>query len=334
MRRLNSVEREPNTIYVASISYGKDSLAMLEAIHRLGYPLDRIVSVQVWATDTIPADLPKMYEWKAKADEIIYQKYGIRVERISAKNGGGCYLINHSSTSNYQREDILEQSKVSHKPLEVGVKNSNMNILTYENIFYKTRKLRKLHKKKTFYIYGFPMKKGNWCTNLLKTNLLDKATKVFLDSPRTKGDTKIVQYLGIASDEHIRIERHSKKENIVLPLWDIDWEEDYCGLWCSYNDLLSPTYINGTRDGCWFCHNQGVEQLRLLRKNYPNLWEILLKWDLDSPASFKSDGHTVHDYDKRFELEDKGIIKKDEPFFWKYLEKPPQRQITMFDILE
>lgn len=92
MIRLNSVVREPNTIYVASISYGKDSLAMLEAIKRLGYPLDRIVSIQVWATDTIPADLPEMYEWKAKADEIIYQKYGIRVERISAKVGGGAIL--------------------------------------------------------------------------------------------------------------------------------------------------------------------------------------------------------------------------------------------------
>ena len=29
------VEREPNTVYVASISYGKDSLAMLEAIKNI-----------------------------------------------------------------------------------------------------------------------------------------------------------------------------------------------------------------------------------------------------------------------------------------------------------
>ena len=36
-REWEIVEREPNTIYVASISYGKDSLAMLEAIKKLGY---------------------------------------------------------------------------------------------------------------------------------------------------------------------------------------------------------------------------------------------------------------------------------------------------------
>ena len=87
------MEREPNTIYVASISYGKDSLAMLEAIKRLQYPLDRIISVQVWATETIPADLPEMYEWKAKADKIIEKKYGIKVERISAQIGGGAVVL-------------------------------------------------------------------------------------------------------------------------------------------------------------------------------------------------------------------------------------------------
>ena len=86
------MEREPNTIYVASISHGKDSIAMLEAIKKLGYPLDRIISVQVWATDTIPADLPEMYEWKKHADEIIYKRYGVKVEYVSATIGGGAFL--------------------------------------------------------------------------------------------------------------------------------------------------------------------------------------------------------------------------------------------------
>ena len=44
--------------YIASISYGKDSLAMLEVIHQNNLPLDRIVTVEVMATATIPADLP------------------------------------------------------------------------------------------------------------------------------------------------------------------------------------------------------------------------------------------------------------------------------------
>lgn len=44
--------------HVLSLSYGKDSLACLGAIEQLGWPLDRIVNAEVWANDTIQADLP------------------------------------------------------------------------------------------------------------------------------------------------------------------------------------------------------------------------------------------------------------------------------------
>ena len=74
--------------YIASISYGKDSLAMLEVIHRNNLPLDRIVHVEIMATKDIPADLPPMMEFKKKADAIIFDKYGISVEHITAPH---CY---------------------------------------------------------------------------------------------------------------------------------------------------------------------------------------------------------------------------------------------------
>lgn len=81
---MNFTEREPNTQYVLSLSYGKDSIACLGAIEKLGLPLDRIVHAEVWATHDIPADLPPMVEFKAKADEWIFDHYGIRVEHICA----------------------------------------------------------------------------------------------------------------------------------------------------------------------------------------------------------------------------------------------------------
>lgn len=70
--------------HVLSLSYGKDSLACLEACKLLGYPIDRVIHAEVWATDTIPADLPPMVEFKEKADRIIKERYGITVERTSA----------------------------------------------------------------------------------------------------------------------------------------------------------------------------------------------------------------------------------------------------------
>ncbi len=131
----------------------------------------------------------------------------------------------------------------------------------------------------------------------------------------------IVQYLGIASDEPERIERHNK-DGIILPLVDIGWDEAYCRKWCEDNDLLSPIYTTSARGGCWFCHNQSADQLRILRKDYPELWSLLLKWDEDSPTTFKADGHTVHDYEMRFKAEDNGIIKAgDKKFRWKQVLK-------------
>lgn len=82
------MEREPGKEYILSLSYGKDSIASLEAIRLLGWPLDRIVHAEVWATDAISADLPPMVEFKAKADVIIKERYGIEVEHVCAMRDG------------------------------------------------------------------------------------------------------------------------------------------------------------------------------------------------------------------------------------------------------
>lgn len=71
--------------YVASLSYGKDSLYMLEVIHEYNLPLDEIVTVDVWATDTIPAELPPVEDFKKKADEIILKRYGKKVKHLRSK---------------------------------------------------------------------------------------------------------------------------------------------------------------------------------------------------------------------------------------------------------
>ena len=252
---------------VLSLSYGKDSLACLGAIEQLGLPLDRIIHAEVWATDTIPADLPEIVEFKGKADAIIKDRYGIEVEHISSE-------------------------------------------VSYEEQFYK----RRFNKKKEIdCIYGFPCIKGAWCNDRLKTGLLNKINK---------GN---ICYIGIASDEPNRF--HNLTDEKISPLVEAGWAEDMCREWCIKNDLLSPIYTTATRGGCWFCHNQSISQLRLLRKNYPELWRLLLKWDTDSPVSFKPDGHTVHDFDLRFRIEDEGLIDPKATFRWSMLDDDLQYTI-------
>lgn len=249
--------------HVLSLSYGKDSLACLGAIEKLGWPLDRIVHAEVWATDIIPADLPPMVEFKAKADQIIKERWGIEVEHVySGKTFEQCFFTKRGSTG--------RKSKFN------GVQ------------------------------YGWPMQRGQWCLQQLKLPALRKI--------------KGIQYLGIASDEPNRFRQLS--ENKKSPLVEAGWDEAYCRQWCEENDLLSPIYTTADRGGCWFCHNQSVNQLRLLRRNYPDLWTLMLKWDADSPVSFKADGHTVHDFDRRFQAEDENLIfPDDKKFRWSMLDE-------------
>lgn len=256
-------------IYCASLSYGKDSMAMLHVVKDiLHLPLDRIITAEVWATDTIQADLPPMVEFKDKADAEIQKRWGIKVEHFYAMKNG--------------------------------------EKMTYEKQFY-TKMNRSKIQGRNGTIYGFPRVKGGWCVSNLKLSALNAATRM---------EKNTVHYVGIASDETNRIERHKDKKNTRLPLVEAGWTERMCLEWCEKNDLLSPIYTTATRGGCWFCHNQSIVQLRKLRKNYPNLWSMLLKWDCDSMYAFKADGHTVHDYDRRFRWEDEGYKPIQNRFSW------------------
>jgi hypothetical protein len=142
-----------------------------------------------------------------------------------------------------------------------------------------------------------------------------------------------VQYLGIAADEPERIKRHDKP-GFKMPLVEIGWAEADCRKWCEERDLLSPIYTTATRGGCWFCHNQGIDQLRILRREYPDLWKLLLKWDRDSPVSFHADGHTVHDFDLRFQAEDLDLVPKDRKFRWKMLSGDTMVAVTKRNLLK
>lgn len=74
--------------YIARISHGKDSLKMLDVIFTRGLPLDRITTTDVWATDIIRGEHPKMVEFKSMADEYIWRKYRIEVEHLCAMKDG------------------------------------------------------------------------------------------------------------------------------------------------------------------------------------------------------------------------------------------------------
>ena len=297
--------------YIARISHGKDSLKMLDVIVSRGLRLDRITTTDGWATDTIRGEYPEMVKFKERADEDIWRKYRIEVEHLCAMKDG---------------------EKV-----------------TYEKLFYHIPKRKPKnagggHCQQQGTILGFPTLWGPWCQSDLKRSASRQAagfsctsrelvqktqnrlstdfqsvSSGFSTSPATRGSTNIVEYLGIAADEPKRFGQLTDRKR--APLVEFGIEEGLCGLYCQYEGILAPSYETSCRDGCWMCHNQGVNQLRLLRRNYPELWALLLKWDTDSPVYFKANGHTVHDYDRRFQMEDERLLIPGDPKFkWAMLD--------------
>lgn len=266
--------------YIASISYGKDSLAMLEVICEHGMKLDRIVHVEIMATDDIPADLPEVVAWKHYADKIILDRYGIEVEHVRAGQ-------------------------------------------TYEEMFYQVPKRRGKNAAMQGRIKGFPSLRSQWCSEALKIRLM---RNLFRDA---------VQYIGIAADE---VKRHSQlSDSVRSPLVEHGVVEAECMVICDRLGLLAPNYLQSKRSGCWFCHAQPIDQLRLLRKNHPLLCAKLLEWDRDSPIPFRHTGIgkrevSVADFDKRFALEEQGRIPKHGLFKWSMLpEYAKQEALEMGD---
>lgn len=138
---------------------------------------------------------------------------------------------------------------------------------------------------------GFPMRLGPWC-NKLKM----RPIKVY-----NKEQTEPVhEYVGIAVDEPERLARLAPNKS--SPLADYGITEEMAVEMCRQHHLLSPIYQTQARNGCWFCHNARIGELRDLYRRYPELWAELREIQAISRVTFKQD-YTVFDLEERFKKE-------------------------------
>lgn len=140
--------------HIARISYGKDSLKMLEVIYSRGLPLDRITTTDVWATGTISANLPPMDAFKARMDQRIWELYRIEVEHLCARNKDG-------SKRTYEQ-------MFYHVP-----KRKNSQTVQVE---------RERDGLRPGSIYGFPSLWCKWCQGFLKRDV-PESREASRDSP-------------------------------------------------------------------------------------------------------------------------------------------------------
>ena len=190
--------------HILSLSYGKDSLACLAAIEQLGWPLDRIIHAEVWATDDIPADLPPMVEFKAKADAIIKERWGINVEHLCA-------------TKNGQK-------------------------LTYEKLFYHVPKRKPGGRFLEDTVAGYPYQKGAWCQDRLKGNVLDaisththtrrRSLDSLLSSAAGARNSKTghTNYLGVPDHTRTVVQQPSQEAGFLSAPWHEERRKISCNI--------------------------------------------------------------------------------------------------------
>lgn len=68
--------------YIASLSFGKDSMAMLIKILELGMPLDEIIYCDIRFDENLSGEMPLMAEFIPKAEKILEERFGVKVKHL------------------------------------------------------------------------------------------------------------------------------------------------------------------------------------------------------------------------------------------------------------
>lgn len=179
--------------------------------------------------------------------------------------------------------------------------------LTYMDIF-----LRQPTRGKRFgtgMITGFPMPFRCQINKSVKVLPIKRFLKSF--------EEEFTQYIGIAIDEPVRLERAVRAANQISLLQKYGYTERMAFDLCRKYDLLSPIYDFAPRGGCWFCPNMRDCQLKYLRDNHRDLWDRLLELER-TPNLIGNIWNT---------LTQTSIHDKEEQFMWE------DRQITIFEYM-
>lgn len=229
-------------LYVASLSGGKDSTAMVLRLMEENRPLDLILFCDTGL------EFPQMYEHVRR----LTQSISVPVVWLKEDKGFEYYFLHH-------------------RP-----KRKNPNLTD-----------------KAGFSWAGP--RNRWCTSVLKTRVINR----YLSNLRKEHE--IVQYIGIAADEPKRV------REFCYPLVEWGMTEKDCLEYCYERGYdWGGLYELFRRVSCWCCPLQPLEELRVLRRHFPKLWEQLLEWESKTWRNFRSD-YSVEDLEIRFRFEEERI---------------------------
>lgn len=213
--------KEKPKIYVASCSFGKDSMATILLALEHNEPLDRVVFAEVMFDyeKGISGEIPDHIEWIYKTAIPRLEQMGVKVDVVKDK-----------------------QDYKSFFTTAVGGGK------------FKGR------------LYGFPI--GGKC--VINRNCKIRPIRNYY---KQFGGCEVLQYVGIAADEIIRLAR--LKSNQISLLDKYGYTEQMALNKCSEYNLVSPIYQRSSRGGCWFCMNAHIKDYLYIRQHHSRLWYYL-----------------------------------------------------------
>lgn len=162
-----------------------------------------------------------------------------------------------------RHRDFIYEVAIPHLEREYGIKTTVIRSdRTMKDVFYHTITKGENAGK----LQGFPV------PGMCKVNRDCKLRAI--NAYRKTWTEPVVQYVGIAADEHNRLAR--LQEGCVSILAKYGITEEMAVDICKKRGLYSPIYEITKRNGCWFCPNARKAELLDIYRNHEDLWNDLL----------------------------------------------------------
>ena len=214
MKRKCIKKKKPN-LYVASCSFGKDSIATILLALEHNEPLDKVVFSEVMFDHEkgISSEIPEHIEWIYNTAIPRLEEMGVKVDIVRAK-----------------RDYVQLCNKVLQSGKNAGCKYGHQNCSPcYANSDLKIAPIR---------------------------SYLSKINKQY----------RVVQYVGIAADEPVRLKRLEGTNKVSL-LAKYGYTEQMAMDKCKEYGLVSPLYQMGYRGGVSFVSTQILKDTYTFVKN-------------------------------------------------------------------
>ena len=238
-------------VYIASCSFGKDSLATILLALEHKEPLDRVVFAEVMFDHErgISGEIPEHIEWIYSTAIPKLAEMGVKVDIVRAKKD----YVQLCNT-------VLKRGKNAGR--KYGIQNS---FPCYANSELKISAIRNYYRA-------------------------------------LKKEYDIIQYVGIAKDEPIRLQRLDGNKISLLDRYG--YTEAMAKAKCIEYDLLSPIYGRGQRGGCWFCCNADIGRYKNIRKNYPHYWQALKDLYYETKSQYFKYSKTLEQVEREMDIKE------------------------------